>query len=85
MVPYFRSDANLFLTPDPMSNPIMYYIKWVVSEGVNGFNSILKNDAYTDGICCPYDFDLEGQWMYHYKGEWYNDPTLQVKCTDFVA
>ena len=27
------------ITPDPMSNPVIYYLKWVVSETVGGFNA----------------------------------------------
>ena len=43
-----------------MSNPIMYYLKWVVSESVGGFNAGLMNEVYTDGYNCPYE--IMDQW-----------------------
>merc|ERR1712179_553203 len=54
MVPFWTSDNKQHITPDPMSNPIIYFVKWVVSETVGGFNAGIMNDEYTDGINCPY-------------------------------
>merc|ERR1719337_780916 len=39
MVPFWTADNGQHITPDPMSNPIIYYLKWVVSETVGGFNA----------------------------------------------
>ena len=39
MVPFWTSESGYFITLDPMSNPVVYYIKWVVSETVGGFNA----------------------------------------------
>ena len=79
MMPFWKSDNNQYITPDPLSNPIMYYIKWVVSESVGGFNAGLQNNAYTDGYNCPYE--IPDQWEYEYQRQWYVDPTLTFKCT----
>ena len=79
MMPFWKSDNNQYITPDPMSNPIMYYIKWVVSESVGGFNAGLMNDAYTDGYNCPYE--IPDQWEYEFQRQWFVDPTLKVQCT----
>merc|ERR1711978_569666 len=79
MMPFWKSDNNQYITPDPLSNPIMYYIKWVVSESVGGFNAGLQNNAYTDGYQCPYE--IPDQWEYEYQRQWYVDPTLTFKCT----
>ena len=54
MIPFWKSANNQYITPDPNSNPIMYYIKWVVSEMVGGFNAGVMNEAYTDGYNCRY-------------------------------
>merc|ERR1719205_354218 len=67
MMPFWKSDNNQYITPDPMSNPIMYYIKWVVSESVGGFNAGLMNDAYTDFVC-PYE--IPDQWQYERYPAW---------------
>jgi len=79
MVPFWKSTNNQYITPDPNSNPIMYYIKWVVSEMVGGFNAGVMNDAYTDGFNCPYE--IPDQWQYEYQRQWYVDPTLKFTCT----
>ena len=78
MMPFWKSANNQYITPDPMSNPIIYFIKWVVSETVGGFNAGLMNDAYTN-FFCPYE--IPDQWQYEYGRQWYVDPTLQFKCT----
>merc|ERR1712080_82309 len=44
MVPFWTADNKQHITPDPLSNPIIYYVKWVVSETVGGFNAGLMND-----------------------------------------
>jgi len=69
------------ITPDPMSNPVIYYLKWVVSETVGGFNAGLMNEDYTDGIICPYE--IPDQWQYEYDRQWFVDPTLRFVCTKF--
>ena len=79
MMPVWKSANNQYITPDPMSNPIIYYIKWVVSESVGGFNAGLMNNAYTDGYHCPYE--IPDQWQYEYGRQWYVDPTLKFRCT----
>lgn len=79
MLPFWKSSNNQYITPDPNSNPIMYYIKWVVSEMVAGFNAGVMNDAYTDGYNCPYE--IPDQWQYEYQRQWYVDPTLKFTCT----
>ena len=81
MMPFWKSDNNQYITADPMSNPIMYHIKWVVSESVGGVNARLMNDAYTDGYenICPYE--KPDQWEYEYDRQWYVDPTLTFICT----
>ena len=79
MMPFWKSDNNQYITPDPMSNPIMYYIKWVVSESVGGFNAGLMNNAYVDGYNCPYE--IPDQWEYEYGRQWFVDPTLTFVCT----
>ena len=38
-VPFWMSDNRQFITPDPNSNPIFYYIKWEISESVGGLNA----------------------------------------------
>ena len=68
MIPFWKSANNQYITPDPNSNPIMYYIKWVVSEMVGGFNAGVMNEAYTDGYNCPYE--IPDQWQYEYNRQW---------------
>merc|ERR1712110_283825 len=81
MVPFWTADNAQHITPDPMSNPVIYYLKWVVSETVGGFNAGLMNDDYTDGIICPYE--IPDQWQYEYDRQWFVDPTLRFVCTKF--
>ena len=71
MLPFWKSSNNQYITPDPNSNPIMYYIKWVVSEMVAGFNAGVMNDAYTDGYNCPYE--IPDQWQYEYQRQWWDN------------
>merc|ERR1711973_265993 len=75
MVPFWTADNAQHITPDPMSNPVIYYLKWVVSETVGGFNAGLMNEDYTDGIICPYE--IPDQWQYEYDRQWFVDPTLR--------
>ena len=79
MMPFWKSANNQYITPDALSNPIMYYIKWIVSESVGGFNSGLMNTAYTDGYHCPYE--IPDQWQYEFGRQWYIDPTLKFSCS----
>eukprot|EP00088_Acartia_fossae_P069464 TRINITY_DN907_c0_g1_i2.p1 TRINITY_DN907_c0_g1~~TRINITY_DN907_c0_g1_i2.p1 ORF type:complete len:166 (+),score=31.65 TRINITY_DN907_c0_g1_i2:47-544(+) len=81
MVPIFKADNGQYMTPDPNSNPIIYYLKWVVSETVGGFNAGIQNSKYTDGITCPWD--AHDSWEYEYGRQWFIDPTLKVKCVRF--
>merc|ERR1712150_126293 len=81
MGPFWTADNAQHITPDPMSNPVIYYLKWVVSETVGGFNAGLMNDDYTDGIICPYE--IPDQWQYEYDRQWFVDPTLRFVCTKF--
>merc|ERR1719220_867211 len=34
MMPFWKSTSDQYITPDANSNPILYYIKWVVSDAV---------------------------------------------------
>merc|ERR1712200_265022 len=77
-VPFFEAANGQYLTPDPNSNPIIYYIKWVVSESVGGLNAGIQNEEYTNGVNCPWD--IPDNWEYEYDRQWYVDPTLRVTC-----
>ena len=81
MLPFWKSSNNQYITPDPNSNPIMYYIKWVVSEMVAGFNAGIMNDAYTDGYNCPYE--IPDQWQYEYQRQWSVDIYLKKVLSKF--
>ena len=82
MVPFWKNANNIYLAPDAMSNPIVYYIKWVFSaDSIGGLNGKIMNDAYTDGFDkCPFEMD---QWKYEWEYNWYTDKTLAVTCTQF--
>merc|ERR1712154_721475 len=79
MVPFWMAENRQFITPDPNSNPILYYMKWEISESVGGLNAGVMNDAYTSGINCPYE--IPDQWKYLFIANWYVDPTLRFTCT----
>merc|ERR1711962_1515957 len=53
---------GMFLTPDPSSNPVIYRLKWVVSEIIGGINAGIQNEKYTNGLHCPWD--LPDSWEY---------------------
>ena len=38
IVPFWMSDKNQFITANPNSNPIIYYLMWVISDSVGGLN-----------------------------------------------
>eukprot|EP00088_Acartia_fossae_P006105 TRINITY_DN12796_c0_g1_i2.p1 TRINITY_DN12796_c0_g1~~TRINITY_DN12796_c0_g1_i2.p1 ORF type:complete len:158 (-),score=45.64 TRINITY_DN12796_c0_g1_i2:88-561(-) len=78
MIPLFKAANGQYLTPDPMSNPIIYTLKWVVSETVGGFNAGIQNNYYIDGLQCPWD--IPNHWEYEYQREWFEDPTLKITC-----
>merc|ERR1711872_594974 len=44
-VPFFKNDRGMFLTPDPSSNPVIYRLKWVVSEIIGGINAASKTKS----------------------------------------
>merc|ERR1711974_92692 len=67
--------CNQYITPDPNSNPIIYYLRWEVADNVGSLNSGIMNDAYTSGINCPYE--IPDQWEYSYQLQWFVDPTLK--------
>ena len=48
MVPFWVKEMNGYITPDPNSNPIIYYLKWtVVGEyGSTGKNMKTKQTPY---------------------------------------
>merc|ERR1711973_791910 len=81
MVPLFKASNGQYMTPDPNSNPVIYYLKWVISETVGGFNAGVQNNAYTDGIHCPWD--IPDNWEYEYQRQWFVDPTLKVTSVQF--
>merc|ERR1712119_11262 len=81
MVPFWTAANKQHITPDPMSNPIIYYLKWVISETVGGFNAGIMNDEYTYDVHCPYE--IPDQWQYEYDRQWFIDPTLRFRCTQF--
>merc|ERR1712071_354008 len=70
MVPFWTADNKQHITPDPLSNPIIYYLKWVVSETVGGFNAGLMNDAYTDGMIFPYEIPDQSSTSTTGSGSW---------------
>jgi len=80
-VPFFEAANGQYLTPDPNSNPIIYYIKWVVSENIGGLNAGIQNEEYTNGVNCPWD--IPDNWEYEYNRQWFVDPTLRVTCVRF--
>merc|ERR1719186_888446 len=78
-IPFWKNENNMYLSPDSNSNPILFYIKWVITSNVGGFNGTIMNDVYTDGPeTCPYSMD---QWTYLWDYNWYQDPTLTFTCT----
>ena len=79
LVPFWKNENNMFITPDAQSNPALQYTKWVVSSSVGdgGFDGTIMNDVYTDGLNCPYEIDqLKYEWEYN----WYEDSTLEFSC-----
>ena len=44
MIPFWKSANNQYITPDPNSNPILYYMKWEISESVGGLNAGKKRN-----------------------------------------
>ena len=39
IVPFWmKADTKQFITPNPNSNPIMYYLMWEISSGVDGLS-----------------------------------------------
>ena len=70
----------MYITPDSNSNPIIYYVKWVVGKSVGsvGKDATIMNDVYVDGVDnCPYSMD---QWKYEWEYNWYEDSTLKFSC-----
>ena len=40
MVPFWvKAENNQYITPDPNSNPIIYYVRWEVADAVGSVNS----------------------------------------------
>merc|ERR1711915_310953 len=77
----FKASNGQYMTADPFSNPIIYQIKWVISETVGGFNAGIQNNQYVDGIRCPWE--IPDQWEYEHDRQWFVDPTLKVTCVRY--
>ena len=76
MVPIWKNENDMYITPDPIqSNPVIYYVNWVVVK--SGYAAIIMDDGDVDGFyMCPYVMD---QWAYECKNYWYEDSTLKEK------
>eukprot|EP00091_Calanus_sinicus_P018586 TRINITY_DN4294_c0_g1_i1.p1 TRINITY_DN4294_c0_g1~~TRINITY_DN4294_c0_g1_i1.p1 ORF type:complete len:127 (-),score=35.99 TRINITY_DN4294_c0_g1_i1:190-570(-) len=60
MVPVWKNDNGMYLTPDSNSNPIVYYVKWVVGKSIGAYDATIMNDVYVDGFDhCPYPWTSE--------------------------
>ena len=79
MVPFWKNANGIFLVPSADSNPMFYYMQWVFDVSNGGVIGKIINDAYTNGINCPYEID---QWQYEWGSDLYVDTTLTVTCTD---
>eukprot|EP00088_Acartia_fossae_P066927 TRINITY_DN83187_c0_g1_i1.p1 TRINITY_DN83187_c0_g1~~TRINITY_DN83187_c0_g1_i1.p1 ORF type:complete len:111 (+),score=11.50 TRINITY_DN83187_c0_g1_i1:26-334(+) len=83
LLPYFKSEnGRYYITLDMASNPMFYFVQWDIAETFTGYNSVIRNSKYTEGINCPWDFP-DG-WEYSTSdGNWIEDPTLIVECVDY--
>merc|ERR1712228_755744 len=55
MFPTWKNENGNYLTPDSNSNPILYYIKWVIGTRLGPYDGVIMNDVYTDGFDkCPW-------------------------------
>jgi len=81
LVPFFKSDAEQYLTMDQYSNPNRLYFKWDVCDNNNGLDAGITNDYYVNGLNCPWD--IPDQWTYEYQGEWFVDPSLKIACSQW--
>ena len=69
----------MYLAPDSNSNPILYYVKWVIGDKMGGYKSKIMNEVYTDMDKCPFEMD---QWVYEWEYNWFTDDTLAITCTN---
>ena len=77
-LPIWKNENDMYITPDSNSNPIIYYVKWVVGKSVGTYDATIMNDVYVDGVDhCPYSMD---QWKYEWEYNWYEDSTLKFSC-----
>ena len=54
MVPFWMASNRQYITPDPNSNPILYYMKWEISESVGGLNAGKNFDKWSrHSVICP--------------------------------
>ena len=97
MVPFWMAENRQFITPDPNSNPILYYMKWEISESVGGLNAgrnLIFCSMVSLSSVCPVGvmndaytsgincpYEIPDQWKYLFIADWYVDPTLRFTCT----
>merc|ERR1712107_889433 len=81
MLPIWTSD-NGIIAPDLMSNPALYYIKWLVYSASDGFGNGIKDNSDSSFGLWPYDIPGE-DWIYKCGNDWCVDTTLTINCSMF--
>merc|ERR1711937_402217 len=80
-VPIFESENGHFLTMDQYSDPNRFYYKWDICDNAGGTDPGITNEYYSAGLNCPWE--IPDQWLYNLNGEWYDDETLTITCSQW--
>merc|ERR1711979_63389 len=83
LFPFWQSvDGGAYLTTDPISDPAIQWLRWVVAGHKDGWNAWIKNghDVFTT-FDCPYNVEDPDWEVKLQNGTWVKDTTMTVECT----
>merc|ERR1712055_318457 len=83
LFPFWQSeDGGAYLTTDPISDPAIQWLRWVVAAHQEGWNAWIRNghDVFTT-FNCPYDVEDPDWEVKIENGTWVKDTTMTVTCT----
>merc|ERR1719309_631751 len=78
------TDSGYYLTTDPISDPHIQWLRWVIASHEEGWNSVIRNglDVFNT-FSCPYELEDPNWEVVTETGEWEEDETLTVTCTKY--
>merc|ERR1711872_546021 len=82
---YKKVGEEMYLTVDPNSSPMIYWVHWVISDqrsnGPNDFTHVNVKHTNEDGLGIICGWEEEGWEVKTPTGDWETDSSFSVTCT----